>query len=216
MPGDFLYRQSETLIAVALFVLLLLAGEVGYRCGRRSHASANETTRAQVSTIQAAILGIFGLLLAFTFAMAESRFDARRRLVIDEANAIGTAALRGRLLPEPQRAEVARLFPRYLEARLEANQARRNAPSLRAAEERTDRLTDELWAHAVAAGERDPRAVPTGLFIQSLNETIDVRDKWKAALDGHTPRASWCSCSLRRWSPAGSSATVSGSAVAGP
>src|SRR5262245_23780758 len=112
--GDFLYSQSEGLLAPALFLVLLLAGAAGFRYGRRRSPQTDERTRSYEVTLQGAILGLLGLLLGFTFAMAVSRFDSRKRLVVDEANALGTAFLRARLLPEPERTEVATLLRRYL------------------------------------------------------------------------------------------------------
>ena len=100
MPGELLYSRSETLIAVVLFALLLLCVEVGFRLGRRAKASFDEPTKTQIGTIQGAILGLLGLLLGFSFAMAASRFEVRKQLVIDEAYAIGTAALRGAATPD--------------------------------------------------------------------------------------------------------------------
>ncbi len=81
-----------------------------------------ETARSAVSNIHAAILGLLGLLLAFTFSMAVARYETHSSLVLEEANAIGTACLRARLLPEPQRTEVAQLFQKYVDARLRFHQ----------------------------------------------------------------------------------------------
>jgi len=74
-----------------LIALLLTAGEAGYRIGRRSQSNTNEATKSHISVIQGTILGLLSLLLSFTLAMAVSRFDTRKQLVVDEANAIGTA-----------------------------------------------------------------------------------------------------------------------------
>jgi hypothetical protein len=120
----------------------------------------------------AAILGLLGFLLAFTFGMAASRFDTRRELVLDEANAIGTTYLRAALLPEPHRTEVRALLRDYVGLRLEAVQQGAAVAALARSEE----LQGRLWAQAVMVGEKSPSPI-TGLFIQALNDVIDLHAK---------------------------------------
>jgi hypothetical protein len=125
-----------------------------------------------VGTIVAASLGLLAFLLAFTFGMAASRFDTRQTLVLDEANAIGTTYLRAALLPEPHRTEIRKLLRDYVDLRLEAAQRGMVGPALA----RSEKLQGRLWAQAVIVGEKNPTPV-TGLFIQSLNEVIDLHAK---------------------------------------
>ena len=193
----------------------LLAAEGGYRLGRFMKPRTDETARSVVFNIHAAILGLLGLLLAFTFSMAVARYEMRKQLVLDEANTIGTAYLRARLLPEPQRTDVARLFQEYVDARLQFHQEGEGPDGRREDNDKADRLQDQLWARAVAAGESDPRSVTTGLFIQALNDVIDVRK----APHGHgKPRAGACvvlSLPLRRPGASGPSGMAAGWAAAG-
>src|SRR5262245_39651927 len=91
-----MFMQCETCLVLGLPVVLLLAGEAGYRYGRKNRSGTGDLGRSQAVTIQGAILGLLGLLLGFSFAMAVSRFDSRKQLGIDEANAIGMAHLRAR------------------------------------------------------------------------------------------------------------------------
>lgn len=96
---NFLYRLPEWLILLALLGLLLLGVEGGYPLARRRRLPASDLVRGQFNSIQGALLGLFALLIGFTFAMSLSRFDVRKNLVVKEANAVGTAVLRARLLP---------------------------------------------------------------------------------------------------------------------
>jgi hypothetical protein len=185
--GDILHSPSDQILVLVLFVLLLLAGEVGYRYGRRNRPGTDERARSQVGTIQAATLGLLGLLLGFTFAMAVSRFDSRKQLVVEEASAIRAASLRAQLLPEPQRTEARALLRRYLDARLEKSRGDPAAPAQEGRTESMARLQALLWAQAVAATEQDRRAVAPGLFAQSVNAVIDTADRRDAALDDHVP-----------------------------
>ena len=98
--------------------MLLATTEVGFRFGLRLHAAKDEARKEQIGGIHAAVLGMLGLLLGFTFAMALERYDKRRILVIQEANAIGTTFLRASLLPEAHQAPVEDLLRRYLDLRL--------------------------------------------------------------------------------------------------
>ena len=116
---------------------------------------------------------LLAFMLAFTFGLAASRFDVRRGLVIDEANAIGTTYLRAGLLPEPHRSDVRSLLREYVDVRLEAVQPGKLSQSIGRSEE----LHARLWAHAVAVGEKNPGSIVVGLFIASLNEVIDLHAK---------------------------------------
>jgi hypothetical protein len=185
--ADFLHSASAPLLILGLFLVFLLAGEGGYRYGRSHRPRIGEHTQHQILTLQGAILGLLGLLLGFTFAMAVSRFDTRKQLMMDEANAIGNASLRARLLPETERNKVATLLRQYLDVRLEITRAGPTSPSWEQLTGRMAQLQDKLWAQAVAANEKDRRAVATGLFIQSLNESFDVAGKRDTAIESHVP-----------------------------
>ena len=100
--------SSAFLLLPAMIVLL----EVGRRL-RRQHADAVVS-----SAIEGAIFGLFGLLLAFTFSGAVSRFDTHRQLLTQEANDIGTAYLRLDLLPAQTQPELRQLFRDYTTSRL--------------------------------------------------------------------------------------------------
>jgi hypothetical protein len=185
--GQVLYGVKLAPIFSATLALLLGATEVGFRLGRRTGEDIGDAARSQFSTVQASVLGLLALLLGFTFSMSVTRFETRRQLVLQESNAIGTAFLRTRLLPEPHKTEAASLLRRYVDVRLAFAGAGTDSVKLRQANEETQRLHDALWVHAVAAGEKDPRAVTTGLFIQSLNEVIDLHAKRVTALESRVP-----------------------------
>lgn len=161
---------------VPLWLLFfLLAGaswaalEGGYRLGRWRHARTAEEKEAPVGAMVGTILGLLAFMLAFTFGLAATRFEARRQTILDEANAIGTAYLRTRLLPEPQRATSARLLREYVDVRIRAIEEGRVAEAVARSEE----LHESLWAEAVAAAEKQHGPI-TALYLQSLNETIDL------------------------------------------
>lgn len=137
------------------------------------HARVADEKEQPVAAMVASILGLVALVLGFTFSLAFSRFDARRLTVLEEANAIGTAYLRAQLLPEPQRSEIAQLLREYAEVRVHATQEGQAEQAMHRSEE----LHERLWAQAVAAAEQDNHSIVTGIFIQSLNEVIDLHAK---------------------------------------
>ncbi|MGB8874247.1 MAG: hypothetical protein WCB64_02960 [Desulfobaccales bacterium] len=187
MPEELFYDVNLWLILVASIGFFLLATEAGFLLGRRSQETIGDHSLAQIYTIQGATLGLLALLLGFTFSMAVSRYDARKQVVLEESNAIGTTFLRAQLLPEPPREEVSNLLRRYVEVRLEFYEAGNNQKILREVKDKTERLQNQLWTDGAALGEKDPRAVTTGLFLQSLNEMIDLNAKRISALENHVP-----------------------------
>jgi hypothetical protein len=158
---------------LAAVVAIMLAHEFGYRIGRARGRRADKESDGPVGGMVAAELGLLAFLLAFTFGSAASRFDNRRQVLLDESNAIGTAYLRAEMLPEPHRAEVRRLLREYVDVRIAATQGGSVDEAIR----RSEALHGKLWAEAVAATEKDPRSIPVGLFVQALNEVIDLHAK---------------------------------------
>jgi hypothetical protein len=107
---SLLYRTNEVFINWLFFALMLTATEIGFRLGRKLEAGTPENIKSQISTVEAAILGILALLLGFTVSMAVSRFETRKQLVLEEADAIGTSSLRAQLLPAPAGPEIESLL----------------------------------------------------------------------------------------------------------
>jgi hypothetical protein len=126
-------------------------------------------------------------MIGFTFAMALSRFEARRDAVLIEANAIGTTALRARLLPQPERGEVLKLLREYVTIRLDITKRPISRTELTAAIDKSNAIQEALWQQAKAMSTQHTRMVPTGLFIQTLNEMIDDQGKRLAALRNRVP-----------------------------
>ncbi len=187
MPKELFYDLNLWLILVVSIFFFILATEAGFLLGRRSQSTIGDHSISQIYTIQGAALGLLALLLGFTFSMAVSRYDTRKQMVLEESNAIGTTFLRAQLLPEPPREEVSNLLRRYVEVRLEFYEAGTDQKMLREVRNETERLQKQLWVHGAALAEKDPRAVTTGLFLQSLNETIDLNAKSITALENRVP-----------------------------
>jgi hypothetical protein len=190
--------NREPLDSVPLWVLFLaactltgLALEGGYRLGKWRHARAPEEKEASVGEMVGSMLALLAFLLGFTFGLAASRWESRREAVLEEANAIGTTYLRTQLLPEPQRAETARLLRDYVDTRLLDMRQGTASEMIANAIARSEELHEQLWSQAVAAAQKSPTPI-TGLFIQSLNETIDMHAKrMMVGTRGRIPISIW-------------------------
>lgn len=157
-------------------LLIWCAIAAGVQIGAWQRRRASEEKEATVGSVVGSVLGLLAFLLAFTFGIAASRFEDRRQVVLEEANAIGTAYLRTRLLPEPQRSEIARMLREYVDVRLAGAGKTRNPGDLDRVLARSEDLHQAMWSQAIAAAEKNPN-VMTSLFLQSLNEVIDVHSK---------------------------------------
>jgi hypothetical protein len=183
-----MYALNSFMIAAVLLFSMLAVMELGYRLGRRRRDSATELTRRHVNGVQASLLGVLALLLGFSFSLALQRFDSRSEAVVDEANAIGTAWLRAKLLPESVRSETLELFRQYIDLRARAGHisvAHESERDLVLAQ--TDRVLAALWRCAERAVQEDKSPVPSGIFVQALNAAIDAHARNEAILARHVP-----------------------------
>ena len=110
---------SSVAFAVAMFLGMLAFAEVGRRIARRRASHDPDGAWHGTGIVDGAIFGLFGLVIAFTFSGAASRLDARRNLIVEEVNAIGTAYLRLDILPVDAQPSLRDGFRRYLDARIE-------------------------------------------------------------------------------------------------
>ena len=117
--------------------------------------------------------GLVAFMLAFTFGIASSRFDTRKELVRNEANAIETAWLRADFIPPPDREEVKRLLAQYLDERLTVVQSP-SAEKVEAMLRNVEALRQRLWQLAVEHGRRELNSDVAALYIDSLNEMFNL------------------------------------------
>ena len=187
MTDGLLYSVDSGLIIIGLFIALLAALEIGSRLGRKSRSQIDDAAKSQVNSLQGAIIGLLALLLAFTLSMAISRYDTRRQLVLDEADAIGTTYLRTKLLPPPYAANAANLLRQYVANRLDFFNAGIDRARIQAVNDQATHLQQQLWSIAATASAQDNRSIPIGLFVQTLNDTIDLQAKRLAAFENRVP-----------------------------
>jgi hypothetical protein len=161
--------------AAALFAGMLGCLEIGRRVGVRNFAKNPERALLGLGTVEGAVFGMYALLLAFTFSGAAARFDTRRQLIAQEANAIGTAYLRLDLLPAESQLPLRDRFRRYVDYRLDTPRAIRDVETLNEAIARTGALQNDIWARALAATRlRGAHPDAAKLVIPALNDMIDI------------------------------------------
>ena len=180
------FRLSTWELALLLAGILFGATVLGLVVGRYlSHHAA--TLREPIGTVQAALLTLVGLVLAFGLAMAVSRYDARRAAVVGDANTIGTAYLRAQLLPEPMRSRSLPLFVAYTDASLDVSGSVPGSAAARRAAATQLAIQRRLWRLSGQADAAEPVASAPRLYVESLNEMIDMQTTRVSALNNRVP-----------------------------
>jgi hypothetical protein len=175
-------------LPLATLAIVVLAVEAGFRLGRHRSQRAEHEKESLVGAAVGAALALVGFMLAFTFGIAGTRFEARRQAVLDEANAIGTTYLRASLLPEDRGKTIRPLLREYVDSRLEIVRTGDINKGL----QRANELHRQLWAEVEPIARKYPESIQVGLFVQSLNETIDLHTtRVVAALYSRIPLMVW-------------------------
>jgi hypothetical protein len=159
---------------------------VGALVGRRVRHQS-ETLSEPYGVVQGAMLGVVGLILAFGLSLALSRYEDRRATIVQEANAIGTTYLRAQTLQEPVRTESLDLLRSYTESAIKLADSVPGSDDAGAAAEEEDGLQRKLWALAGDALDQEPQASAPRLYVESLNEMIDMQTARTAALNNRVP-----------------------------
>jgi hypothetical protein len=177
---------ASTLL-LALFAGILACTELGRRYGLRRIAADPEAALRGTGPVDGAIFALLGLMIAFTFSSAASRFEGRRELVREEANDIGTAWLRLDLLGEPQHSELRELFRQYLDSRLETYRHADDVEVAMAEYRRSEAIQGRIWTLAVEACRSQSSEAASRLLLPALNEMFDIANTRRAASLMHQP-----------------------------
>jgi hypothetical protein len=180
------YLIDHRLIALAMLMVLAAACEVGYRAGSRKQA-ASDSFRSLMNGIGAATLGLLGLLLGFTLSMAIARWDARRDVIVNESNAIGTLWLRGGLLDEPLRNELRDALREYTDARIALGESRGDLDALLAARSKSEKLHTTIWSVVERIDRPGTSPATLSSLITAANELIDLHELRLASIQNYLP-----------------------------
>jgi hypothetical protein len=181
---NWLYEGDLTILYPAAVILITGTAGLGTFVGRRFHTAPR--SEGPISTLTGASLGMLALLLAFSFSLALSRYDARRTMVLEEANAIGSTANFALMLPEPAQRPILDLLREYSRVRIdlglpaEASRFQQNIG-------RSLDLQTKLWNQAISVTAASPESLPAYRFVASLNEVNNIHERRLVALRYHVP-----------------------------
>jgi hypothetical protein len=181
------YVLIAILSTLGLLAAILALMELGRRIGVRRLAEHGDNAITGVAAIEGAVFALLGLLLAFTFSSAASRFDTRRQLVVEEANDIGTAYLRVDLLPASAQPQLRETFRRYADSRIGVY---RKMPDLAAAWAEMANAADlqkQIWTQAVAGSRDADSPAARMLLLPAINAMIDITTTRTVAAQIHPP-----------------------------
>jgi len=181
---DRLYEIDPHVLYPATIILIAAAAEVGGWIGRQHRHNGEEAN--DISTLTGAALGLLALLLGFSFSLALSRYDTRRTLVLEEANAIGSTANFALMLPAPTQVPILDLLRDYTAVRIELGIPYDPAKLQRDVAASLD-LQSRLWQQAIVLTAAAPQSLPAYRFVASLNELNNIHERRLTALRYHVP-----------------------------
>lgn len=177
-----------SLSAAGLFFGMLIFLEIGRRIGLSRLVHDPDGLAKGVGVVEGAVFGLLGLIIAFTFSGAASRFEDRRHLIAEETNAIGTAYLRLDLLPGDAQPEMRSLFRRYIDLRLATYRDTGDATAKKVKLSESVALQGEIWTKALTAIRRpESPAYAVMLLLPALNGMIDITTTRAMAVQNHPP-----------------------------
>ena len=177
---------TGVLLALGLFLSMLVLLEVGRRTGISRRRTVGEAYGAGLGAVEGAVFGLLGLLIAFTFSGAASRFDDRRALIVEEANDIGTAWLRVALLPPEAQPALRQKFREYTDARIAVYDALPDIEAARGHLARANAIQGEIWELAIPATQAGAPSAPM-LLLPALNSMFDIANTRYWATQMHPP-----------------------------
>jgi hypothetical protein len=182
------FRLSSPVLALLIFAFILGTTCVGlFIGGRLKHR--HDVLREPFAALQAALLGMVGLILAFGLSLAVERYEGRRSTVVDEANAIGTTYLRAQTLQEPARTRSLGALRRYSDTSIRLAASVPESDAEQRAIDDGDRIQRDLWGLAGQALDTAPQDTAPRLYVESLNEMFDAQDSRVATLGNRVPGA---------------------------
>ncbi|GAL87726.1 hypothetical protein AW09_02287 [Sporocytophaga myxococcoides] len=179
-----MYYVDEWIIALVLVIILTIFFELGYFLGFKRFVRKGGKDE-DIGAIQGGILGLLGIMFAFTFSMAASRFDSRKIAVLKESNAIGTTYLRVSVLPDSIKPEIYALLEKYVEYRLKYDRTT-DRNKMNAIIDSSEIVQLKIWRMASknAVLNNDWNS---SLFLSTLNEMIDLSAERYAVQLNHVP-----------------------------
>ena len=183
MLFEYLDAVSLPVLGFCLVVAIVAVAEFGWLVGRRASARVADKDAGSMAT---AALGLLALLIAFTYSMALARYDQRRALVLQEANAIGSTANFALMLPQADQPPIMDMLRQYTKLRLDLGVPYDDA-KMKGDIVQSNALLGRLWQSAVAGTAAAPQSLPLYRYVASLNQTNNIAEARITALRNHVP-----------------------------
>ncbi len=185
---NIILNMNLLLIALILLICFFLVMSIGYLIGKRHREQEDlaEKREKTAGTLTGAMLALLGFMLAVSLSMADSKFQERRKLILDEANAISTSILRAQAIGGVHGAEIVRLLEDYTRLRLEFFAAGEDRTKLKKVYDQTQILQNSIWDRVSAIAQAAPTPI-SGLLLSSLNEVFDLGTSRRWVLEVRIP-----------------------------
>lgn len=183
MSEELFYSRGEGILF--FFILLMYFGAVcvGFFISRNVR---NGHSTSVIGIIQTSILGLLALLLGFTFALAASRYQAHKEMVVEEANAMNAVRLRLDLLPEDKKNALLFLLKKYALSRLDYYTGDHQSSELKNVDLNSQSLQEKIWREVAEETKLSP--LPSMVFLlQAVNQMIDLHGKSVLVMENHVP-----------------------------
>jgi hypothetical protein len=173
------------MFAFGLLLLMILANEIGFRLGNTRHNRESEISRSVSGLLKGSILGLVAFLMAFAFSNTSSRFDSRRQIVLNEANALGTCYLRAGLLQDEQSQNIKSILRGYTEQRMALFERGADSEVKKSILSKMDDLMNQLWTEVELAARADVSLAHMAMIVPAANDVIDMHGTRSWATKGH-------------------------------
>jgi len=172
--------------SIAVVVGMPVCCQVGYWLGRHARRRPDSDAMSHTMNWQAAVLALGALLIGFTFSMATQRFEYRKKVLVNEAKAIGTAYLRTRVIDDPAGEDIRALMRQYVDQRIVLYEVSDPA-RVAAVEQASAALQQQVWSRVMTAARDYQRPIMTALLVTTVNEMIDIADERRAVRENPVP-----------------------------
>lgn len=174
------------MLFLIVFISLLVCVVCGSVIGRRQTSATGH--EPGISTVDAAVFALVGLLLSFSFSGAQGRYEARLNALVKETNAIGTAYMRTDLLGTSDRLRARKLFAEYVDLRLKATRALPDLDAATISWNQSHRVSSQLWELAVHSTSDQAGSQDRTLVISGFNDLVDTATVSEVTVRTHLPK----------------------------
>jgi hypothetical protein len=174
-------------IVAAIFALMMLANEIGFRIGVYGRKYQTDQATSASGTLKASVFGLVALVLGFSFSATTSRHEIRQRLVLDQANAIGTCYLRAGLLSEEPKNRIRELLKKFVSTRIALFAEGSDHERYLIHNKEIEQLMSQLWTEVETANLENPEKLKVSLIVPAANDVIDLSSTRVWAVRNHLP-----------------------------